>query len=107
MTQRQLALLPVFLGFTALTAWALFNHGLVGWVPELLSTPIGITAAVDLVIALTIVVVWMWSDARGRGINPVPYLVVTLLTGSIGPLAYLLRRESRPAGTVADSRALA
>ena len=33
-------------------------------------------------------------DARARGVSPLPYLVMTVFTGSIGPLLYLLRRPS-------------
>ena len=34
----------------------------------------------------------MFRDARSLGVSPVPYLVLTLLFGSVGPLLYLLRR---------------
>ena len=38
----------------------------------------------------------MWNDAKARGISPIPYLVVSLFLGSVGPLAYLLRALGRP-----------
>lgn len=53
--------------------------------------PWGTLATVDLVLALIIGIFWMWSDAKKRNVNPVPYVVLTLLTGSIGLLLYLVR----------------
>ena len=50
----------------------------------------------DLVIALAITLVWMVRDARRRGMSATPYVVLTCLTGSFGPLAYLLRRAPAP-----------
>lgn len=47
----------------------------------------------DLVIALSLVLVWMVRDARQRGVSPVPWVAATLLLGSFGPLFYLLARE--------------
>jgi hypothetical protein len=47
---------------------------------------------VDLVIALTLVMVWMGDDAEQRKVSALPYLVITLALGSVGPLLYLIRR---------------
>jgi hypothetical protein len=53
--------------------------------------PWGILASVDLILALTIAVSWMWADARKKGINPIPYTILTVCTGSVGLLLYLVR----------------
>lgn len=56
----------------------------------------GLAAAqvfVDLVIALVLAMIWMWRDARAAGRNPWPWIVATLVTGSFGPLVYLLVRR--------------
>ena len=40
---------------------------------------------------------WMVGDARRRGLNPWPWVVATLLGGSLVLLVYLVRRtEERP-----------
>jgi hypothetical protein len=95
---RSLFLAFIALDFALLTGWAIYHHGIVGWIPDLLSTPIGITAGVDLTLALSIAWAWTWMDARRQGINPWPYLALTAGTGSLGLLVYFLVRERR-AGT--------
>ena len=53
----------------------------------------GAQVFVDLVIALTLVLVWMWRDAKASGRNIWPWIALTLATGSFGPLFYLLTRK--------------
>ena len=63
-------------------------------VPDLLiiGEKCGLTLLVDLVIALTIILAYMCNDAREQGISAIPYLLLTLAFGSVGPLLYLIRR---------------
>lgn len=83
----------VLVVFGGLTAVALQQHGLWGIIaPHFQSTGPGQVFA-DLVIALTLVMVWMVRDARRLGRNPWPWVAGTLLTGSFGPLLYLLTRR--------------
>ena len=80
--------------FGALSAAALREGGLWGIIePHLLSFG-GAQVFVDLVIALTLAMVWIWLDARATGRNPWIWIVATLTTGSFGPLIYLLTRQS-------------
>jgi hypothetical protein len=81
--------------FSALTLRALEVHGYFGFFAALLATPAGILAFADLVIALSLAALWMWNDARERELPVWPYLALTLVFGSAGPLAYLLHRELR------------
>ena len=46
---------------------------------------------------LMLSIIWMVIDARQRGANPWPFVVVTLFLGSFGPLLYLFAREWRNA----------
>ena len=50
----------------------------------------GMQVLIDLVIACTLSMVWMWRDAAAAGRNAWPFLITTLFLGSIGPLTYLL-----------------
>ena len=38
---------------------------------------------------------WLVGDARARGRSPWPWVLLTLFTGSIGPLLYLSLRRPR------------
>lgn len=86
----------VFALFAALNVYALVASGMSGLVAAMTGGNAWNTVfGVDLVISLGLVLTWLWRDAREHGRSPLPYLLVTLFTGSIGPLLYLL---GRPAG---------
>jgi hypothetical protein len=92
---KTLPLAIVLAAFTALSFYALEVHGYVGFFEAALSTPAGVTALVDLVIALSLATFWMWGDARERALPFWPYALVTLALGSVGVLSYLIHRELR------------
>jgi Terpene cyclase DEP1 len=92
---RTLILLTL-LAFGALSAAALWQHGYWGILAPHFQTFGGAQVLVDLVIALTLFMVWMWQDARATGRNVWPWIALTLLGGSFGPLLYLLTRQARP-----------
>jgi hypothetical protein len=92
MNAKQIAILTVIVLFGALTVVPLYQHGYLGIFTLLLANSATIQVSVDLVIALALLAIWIWSDARERGISPLPYLVITVLAGSFGPLLYFFRR---------------
>jgi hypothetical protein len=92
--QRTLIIATLVL-FGALSAAALSQHGYFGIFALPFQTLAGTQVLVDLVIALTLVMVWMWRDAKATGRNAWPWLIATLALGSFGPLVYLLTRPAR------------
>jgi len=92
MNGKQIGLGSVLLGFSILTAYAVYLYGYVGFFREVTSNAASITLLVDLVISLTIISVYMGNDARDHSISVLPYLLLTLAFGSVGPLFYLIRR---------------
>jgi len=94
MNAKQIGFGSVLLGFSILTAYAVYLYGYVGFFREVTSNAASLTLLVDLVISLTIILVYMGNDARAHSISVLPYLLLTLGFGSVGPLLYLIRRFS-------------
>ncbi|MGV8998236.1 MAG: DUF2834 domain-containing protein [Parvibaculaceae bacterium] len=97
MSIRSIAFIIVILAFGALTALALMDVGYIGIFEAHLQSWGGMQVLIDLVIACLLACVWMASDAPKSGMTAWPFIVLTLVGGSFGPLAYLLVREWRGA----------
>ncbi len=59
-------------------------------------SPAGWQVFADLVIALLLVLLWLVPHAKESGRNPWPWVVLTLLLGSFGPLLYLVFAGRQP-----------
>jgi hypothetical protein len=94
--QRSLLIITLIL-FGALSSMALWQVGYWGILaPHFQSFGAGQVLA-DLVIALTLTMVWMWHDAKATGRNVWPWIIATLVLGSFGPLIYLLTSQRKAA----------
>lgn len=93
--QRTLLVIVLML-FGALSAAALWQHGYFGIFALHFQTFGGAQVLADLAIALVLVMVWMWHDAKATGRSVWPWIAITLVLGSFGPLLYLLTRPSQP-----------
>jgi hypothetical protein len=96
MNAKQVGLGIVLMDFAALTAYVTYEYGITGIIQLATANLVTILLFTDLVIALGLVSLWMLRDARERGVSALPYLALTLMFGSIGPLLYLIRREGTP-----------
>ena len=106
MNAKRLGLSLVLLAFGGIEAYAVWQVGYLGVIGQAVGSVGAVLGFVDLCVALGLVTVWLVGDARDRGISPVPYIALTLTLGSVGPLAYLIRREGRePAGVLRAARA--
>ena len=92
MNRKQLALSAVLIVLLAMDAYSVYLYGFIGFFRIVLANFAGVTAFVDLLIALVLIIVWMGEDARQRNVSAIPYVVITIALGSIGPLLYLIRR---------------
>lgn len=79
--------------FGVLTATALWIDGVLGIFASIISSWGSLQIYVDLIIALTFIMVWMFHDARAQGRNPWPWILATLAVGAFSPLIYLLVRN--------------
>jgi apolipoprotein N-acyltransferase len=92
MKRKTLLPLLVLVPFTVFTAFVVIDEGLLGLI-ETHKTGWGQQVFADLVIAITLFLVWMVPDARRHGLPVWPFVLATLLLGSIGALSYLVVRS--------------
>ena len=97
MSGRLISLLVVIGAFSVLTALALMDVGFLGILAPHFQSWGGAQVFVDLVIVAILACIWMAHDAPERGLPAWPFIVVTLIAGSFGPLLYLVVRELRKA----------
>ncbi len=95
MSTRLFVLLFVLAAFGVLTALALMDVGFLGILEPHFRSWGGAQVFVDLVIACLLACIWMIGDARERGMSAWPFVLLTLVAGSFGPLLYLVVREVR------------
>ena len=75
--------------------WVMTQVGYIGIWTGALANPGSAQVLADLVVAGLLMCVWMVKDARERGANAWPFVLVTLGGGSFGPLLYLLLRPNK------------
>lgn len=102
MSTRVVALLAVIGLFGALTVLALLDVGYMGIIAPHFQSWGGGQVFADLVILAGLSCIWMVADARTRGVNPWPFIAITLPLGSFGVLLYLLAREQRSSASIAE-----
>ncbi|MGE1198070.1 DUF2834 domain-containing protein [Priestia megaterium] len=86
-------LLFVLVSFSVLTGLAVYHYGFLGIFSQAFNNYASMQVFFDLLIALILVLVWMWHDAKKTQRSFWPWAIVTLLIGSFGPLFYLLLRN--------------
>ena len=82
----------VLAGFGAFSVWVVAGHGYTGFLSLAAREPWALQMLLDLVIACSFAIGWMRQDAKRRGITAWPFVVMTILLGSIGLLGYAIRR---------------
>ncbi len=97
MNFKKLLVLFALVDFTVLTILALWHEGIQGLIQVCSGNLMGAALTADLCISLTLVSTVLYRDARKHGRNPLPFLILTLFVGSIGPLLYLLLRSEEDA----------
>jgi hypothetical protein len=93
MSGRLIALPGVVVAFGVLTFLALMEVGYLGLLEPALHSWGAAQVLVDLVIVGFLACIWMLNDARERGVSAWPFVALTLVLGSFGPLLYLVSRE--------------
>jgi hypothetical protein len=87
--------LIAFAGYTV-SVMLQAEQSLIDFGVSLMSRPDTAQVVIDLYLLATLAGIWMYKDARKRGKSGwsvVPYLVVTAVFVSVGPLLYLVVRN--------------
>lgn len=89
-----LLVLIAFTGYT-LSVMLQAEQSLIDFGISLMSRPDTAQVVIDLYLLATLAAIWMYKDARKRGQSGwsvLPYLVITAVFVSVGPLLYLVVR---------------
>ena len=96
MNAKKVLISLVWLGFAALNFVGFLEAGYSGLFEYLKQMNVyGWILFVDLLIALTMVLIWVWKDARAHGRNPWPYTLLTVALGSLGTMLYVLLSDDK------------
>lgn len=90
---RLVILLCLYAVHTAITLVALTHFSLIGLLQQAALNWGTAQIFSDLTFALVLVSVWLTADARRRGVAAAPWLLGTLVFGSLSPGLYLIVRE--------------
>ena len=90
MLNRRIIGIALLIPFSALTIYALMEHGYIGLIEFQLGAPAGWQVFADLVISLLLLMGWLAKDAKDRGMAFWPWFTGTLFLGAIVPLIYLI-----------------
>lgn len=88
-------LLAILAPFAVLSTIALMDVGYFGIIEPHFKSWGAAQVFADLVILALLACVWMARDARDHGLSPWPFIAITLVAGSFGPLLYLIVRDAR------------
>jgi hypothetical protein len=90
---RLVGLVVAFVLFSGWSLTIVFSDGLAGLLSMLVRERWSVQLYVDLAIACTVAWTWLAPDAKKHGLTAWPYIIGTVVLGSVGLLAYLVRRE--------------
>jgi len=93
MNLRKLLLWFIFIDFAVFSTWVLWHEGYMGIWQAGFASPASLQILLDLAICCFLICSWIKRDAEVRGVNPYPWILATLMTGSLAPLVYLIVRE--------------
>ncbi|OCT32704.1 DUF2834 domain-containing protein [Pseudomonas putida] len=92
--------LPVLIAFALYTGWTmvLAEQSLIAFGLQLMARPDTAQVVIDLYLMAALACLWMIDDTRARGgrvMGVLPYVLLTAVFVSMGPLLYLVVRGRR------------
>ena len=92
MQRKALIAAAILALFTAYSLWVVAGFGYTGFLALAWREPWAMQMLLDLVIACSFGLRWMVADAKKHSITTWPFVVTTVLLGSIGLLGYVVVR---------------
>ena len=90
---RLIVLASLFVVFTTYTVSVMVAHGHDGFLTLAGQEPWAMQLLLDLLLMLGLFVAWLVPDAKAHKLPVWPYVLLTLVMGSMGALVYLVHRE--------------
>ncbi|MHC8326835.1 DUF2834 domain-containing protein [Pseudomonas sp. LB1P83] len=101
-----LVALIAFAGYTV-SVMLQAEQSLIDFGISLMSRPDTAQVVIDLYLLAILAGIWMYKDARKRGqsgLSVIPYLLITAVFVSVGPLLYLVVRGLKDRKSCVDAR---
>ena len=92
MQRKALIAAAVLVPFVAYSLWVVAGFGYTGFLALAWREPWAMQMLLDLVIACSFGLGWLFADARKHSITTWPFVVATVLLGSVGLLGYVVVR---------------
>lgn len=86
----KILLIIVFISFSLFSFFTIASQGVISIFENQFKTFGGIQVFLDLVIMCLLFSLWMYKDAKEKSRRFIPWFILTLIAGSIGPMFYLL-----------------
>ncbi len=93
MKLKLLLLYFLLIDFALYSGWVMLEYGYFGIWRAGFTNAATMQVLFDLAIGCLLICSWILVDARQRGVNAWPWVIATLLAGTLAPLLYLIRRE--------------
>jgi hypothetical protein len=94
MPKQRIIPLIAFIAFAVWTTFLTHDYNYMSFFEPVLSSRPGIQVLTDLSIAMIMILVWIFYDAQKSQRRFWPYLIITIVFGSFGPLLYLILRKN-------------
>jgi len=105
MDLKRVVIVLAGLVITALLINALYQDGMAAFWRPFTDSASSALVTTDLTLYLILALIWVYHDAKQRGISPFPFIILMSVAPGVGVLTYLFLRLGDPsAGPIVNAR---